>query len=523
MSRRPCRPISAPLVMVGVLAVGLGGGIAGAQDAKASGAGRENANATGFLERSKATGRILVFGTSDFATDEMLAGVVENGVLLQSAVRYMAEEPLASVRTAPTGSETRRELNDSTRRLLAGLSGEVRLTAYLTTNESPDAAASRKEIEELLRSFELTAKPHLRLEFVDPAKSEKAKAAAKAAGIQLINLATGSGQLRIERVFRGLVIEVGGKSETLGIISDVRGLESQLDGMISRLVRRGVSKVAWQKAAPAEPGRNDASSRTAAIPAHDPGRNMVKADELIRGEYATTTVDLASRVPDDVKVVVLCNADRLTGAQEFWLDQFLLRGGGVIAMVDGTLAKKSKERTDGDPLHREGNGGLASDIFEHYGFEVRKDVVLDLSCERVPYKSEILIYPPFVRVTRENVDSTHPITVELQHAVFPWTSSISLRPGAGVKALELVKSSAKSKSMAESLELEPGKLLPDTASEVEGWKAGFKNQYLLVGLLEGEFTSYFASHPIPSEIIAAHPEFAPAKDGVKPGSENRDP
>src|SRR5262249_22856906 len=198
----------------------------------------------------------------------------------------------------------------------------------------------------------------------------------------------------------------------------------------------------------------------------------------------TTTVDLKSKVPDDVKVLVLCNAEGMTETQKFWVDQFLMRGGGLIVMADGSAPQSMGGMGGGSPTMRAGNDKLPDDFFSHYRFKINKAVVLDLVGERVPYRQRILAYPPFIRITAASIDPSHPISASFRSMIFTWASSISLTPKPGVKGIELVKSSERSKHLENFMMLEPESLLPQTQAQVEPWTKEFKNQYTLVCLLE---------------------------------------
>jgi len=120
-----------------------------------------------------------------------------------------------------------------------------------------------------------------------------------------------------------------------------------------------------------------------------------------------------------------------------------------------------------------------------------------------------MIYPPFIRVTEKSIDSTHPISASFRSMIFTWASSLTLAPKPGVKAVELVKSSDKSKHLENFMMLDPESLLPQTQAQVDGWKSEFKNQYTLVGLLEGDFQSYFQAHEVPKEIVTGKPAVNP--------------
>jgi ABC-type uncharacterized transport system involved in gliding motility auxiliary subunit len=448
-----------------------------------------------FLKQSTKPVRILVIGSSDFGTDGALQGSPENAALISNAVGSMTAEGLSTLvvnKFSERTPETRYELAAETVRVLEGLDTDLRVTVYLTRSSAPAAFDRIRDVECTVRAFERNAKRHLAVEFVDPGKSAKAQAAAASAGFQPIMLQVGeAGGITVLKFYSGIVIEAGGRSEKVYTVMSTGTLEYDLARRIARLASRRSARIAWSAVGPPS------------ADAHAPSTDLAAADALLKEEYETTTLDLRSQVPDDVQVLLLCNAERLSNVQLYRIDQFLMRGGGMVVMAYGSVPRAGAG-ADGkpSPMQREGSDRLPDDFFSHYGFRIDRDVVLDLSCMRVPYKKKVTIYPPFVQATKENIDSTRPISANLGSLAFTWPSSITLVPKSGVSATELVKSSAQSKRLDGAMVLEPDALLPKSEGAIESWKKEFAHQYALAVLLEGRFESYFVTHPIPAEIGA---------------------
>jgi hypothetical protein len=485
-----------------------------------------------FLKRSTAPGRILVIGTSDFDSDTTLKVSTENAILLQNAAAYMAAGNLASIRMRPFDwkSGTQYTLADDTRRVLGNLDEEVRLIAYLSGDVASDFADIRRGIVEVCRAFESQAKERrLKLLIVDPDANDQLREAAEKSGIERINLAgPANAPATFKSAFLGIVVKSGDRIEKLQVIQDTVTLEYDLIRRIAKVTRRDPVKIAWQVGAPKplpmageSPGpilgiNHSGVADAARSDRHSPATDLHAMDDFMKEEYATTTVDLQSKIHDEVKVVVLCNVDGMSETQQFWTDQFLMRGGGLIVLADGNRVQDfgGAPRGNRNPFVRSANDQLPDDLFAHYGFTIHKDVVLDLTCAPILWQKEQLRYPPFVVTTFDGIDQSHPISANFRSLIFTYASSLSLAPKPGVVAIELVRSSEHARLLEDPMQLAPADILPDTQEKADAMKKDYQSRYVLAGLLEGEFESYFAAHPVPTQVIEPDPA---ASDGGSAG------
>lgn len=455
------------------------------------------------LKRSIAPGRILIIGSSDFITDSAVRDESQqNLLLLESAACYLAAGELATVALRKRGSTriTQEALSPATKRLLGSLDDDVRLTAYVSRRLPESAAETRGDLLALLSALSAGAKDrHLKVRVVDPDLDASAKEEAAGDGIEATNLESSDhGGLEVGRAYLAVVIEHGNRIEKLQFVTSSETLEYDLVCRIAKVTCREPARIAWQTVDPA-------STRKAAGEPHSPASDLHLVDEDLKEEYETTIVDLRSRVPDDVKVVILCNVEGMTGTQEFWADQFLMRGGGLIVLAGGSTAEGVASGPGGMPnaLHRRRNDELPDDFFSHYGFTIHKDVVLDRSCVMISWQGRGVPYPAFIAATVDNIDQNHPVSANFRNLTFMWASSLTLAPKPGVQATELVHSSERAKHLEDVMPLEPDTLLPRKKSDVESWLTDFHSRYLLAGLLEGEFDSYFATRPLPKEVREA--------------------
>jgi gliding-associated putative ABC transporter substrate-binding component GldG len=412
-----------------------------------------------------------------------------------------------------------------TKRILGKLDDDLRLTAYLSSELPPEFTNLRRDIEDLAREFESYAGGHLRVEIVDPNKNDTTLKAAEAAGITKISFqAADQSKLEVREGYLGMVIEFGDKTEKLPGITGVSTLEYDLVRRIAKMTRRDAVKVAWQVNDPFGGMEVPGMPRPPASDRHSPSADLREMDQALKAEYETTTVDLKSKIPDEVKAILLCNADTLTEVQRFHLDQFLMRGGGVVVMADGTQPMSfggMGPRGGGSPFMRTASEKLPEDFFSHYGFKINKDLVLDLSCLPVPVQvpgtpfQVLRAYPAAPVAISQFIDSSHPVSARFKDLAFLWPASIELDPKPGVKAFTLVKTTDRAKKLEGFIDVSFQRMQDENSDTFD--PETFKEQFLLAGMLEGSFQSYFVAHEVPKEVVEAETKSSESKADEEKG------
>jgi hypothetical protein len=163
----------------------------------------------------------------------------------------------------------------------------------------------------------------------------------------------------------------------------------------------------------------------------------------------------------------------------------------------------------GSPYMRSAAQKLPDDFFDHFGFKLGKDLIVDLQCAQIPMRSGdspfqvVMPYPAFPVAIAENIDQTHPLSFRFSDVVFLFGSSVLFAPKPGVKAFELVKSSKQAKKLEGFIDVAHRKLIEELQTE-EGART-YAGQFTLAGVLEGDFQSFFTARALPTEITEAKP------------------
>lgn len=156
--------------------------------------------------------------------------------------------------------------------------------------------------------------------------------------------------------------------------------------------------------------------------------------QLLRENYEVLPVQLEDGwVPDQADVLIVGKVGRLTDAQRFAIDQYLMRGGSVIALAGSYRIEAGR---NGISALRE-DGSLA-ELLAHYGVEVDDALVMDPRNAPFPIpvqerrggftfqRIELLPYPMFPDIRSSGFHRDHVALAGLNAVTVPWASPLSL-------------------------------------------------------------------------------------------------
>lgn len=162
--------------------------------------------------------------------------------------------------------------------------------------------------------------------------------------------------------------------------------------------------------------------------------NLVR--QQLMQSYTVEPVDLSSgRVLGDVDVLVVIAPQGLADMERFAIDQYLMRGGAVVAVAGNYIL--SPIQMGGGLTIEPVQDGL-KDMLAHYGVEVGDALVMDPQNEPFPVPIQRNVggmtvmeyqqvpYPFFVDVRREGMETESPIVSNLPAVTLHWTSPLEV-------------------------------------------------------------------------------------------------
>ncbi len=238
---------------------------------------------------------------------------------------------------------------------------------------------------------------------------------------------------------------------------------------------------------------------------HGGGSNYKIFQQILGESYNLKETDLSTgRIEGDVDVLLLVAPNDLTNRDLLAVDQYLMRGGTVIALAGNYLLDLSPQAES--LLVTEIDNGL-TDVLAHYGVTVGKSMVMDQQNEPFPIpisrdvggitiqEIEQVPYPLFVDVRPENMEKDSDITANLPAVTMNWVSPLLLDNAKLQKnrVSVLLKSSDQSWLRTET-DITPNfDQFPDHGFAFD---ADMQQQILAV-IVSGTFDSYFAHRPDP--------------------------
>ncbi|MCM1321051.1 MAG: Gldg family protein [Bacteroides sp.] len=384
----------------------------------------------------------------------------------------------------------------ATANTLAGLSGKVRMTLYVTPELSAFGIGGFDRLENAVTEAYAQANKQNRgrisFDRVEP-RREEIQSLVSRYGIQRISWqdktmpdGTGEGVL-------GLVLEYGDNFRAVplklmrGFFGDyaISGLDDLSDS-ITQALQSLVSK----------------TFAIGYITGHgelDPDNVQNGAgrfSQILSDRYECRPLNLAEAdIPTDIASIIINGPrQRYSDAELYKIDQFLMRGGNILVFADSF----EEVRPEGQaayyqmPQYIPIDTGLDA-LLEKYGVTVGKNYVLDKNCYEAMqqgYGKLPLYYAPLLQ--KDGLNKKHPVSKNLGYVLMVNPSSVDIAETQDADAsakntVVLAKSSSESWLMTDHINLNPMMMSPPAQDSMK--------QHNLAVIAEGKFTSAFDAPP----------------------------
>ncbi len=257
-------------------------------------------------------------------------------------------------------------ISDGTRQILGELEEPINLTFYFSDKAAKDLIALRnyaRRVEEMLKAYERAADGKIRLRLVDPEPFSEDEDAAAAAGLQAVPLSEGG-----EQLYFGLAGSNGvDDSQVIAFFQPDQEefLEYEISRLVQSLAKPERPVIGVLSALPVNGGFDFASQQPT------PAWMLVEeVRQLFQIESLKADVDL---IPEHVSVLLLIHPKNLPEPTLYAIDQFVLRGGKLLAFVDPFSEADTGMGMPGEGMER------ASDLeplFKAWGLRLVPDQVV---------------------------------------------------------------------------------------------------------------------------------------------------
>jgi len=407
-------------------------------------------------------------------------------LVLFAAVNLLAGATAQRFRLDLT-AEGRFTLSPASADLLATLDEPLTLRLYLSrllTDLNPAYAAHAARVRDLLEAFERRAEGRLRLEVFDPAPFSAEEDLAVADGVQGLSLNGAGGDL----VYFGLA---GRNStddrETIGFFSLERAAYLEYD--LARLV-----------ATLARPEKARIGSLGAAALSGDQASGFVPQTVYTLMQQLVEVVPLdasGGQVPADLDVVLLAQPERLSPAELYALDQFVLRGGRLLVFADPFSERQAaiaqQQYLPPSPADLSG----VAPLFAAWGFVLEPGVIAAdrLSARRVVAASQgrqvVTDYIAWLGLGPERFAAGEPLLQELSLLHLNSAGVLTPLPDATTRFQPLVSTSDEGTRLA----VEQVAMAPDPVALLAGYQS--LGPQVLAARVGGPVASAFPDGPPP--------------------------
>jgi len=324
-------------------------------------------------------------------------------------------------------------LSEGTKKMLRGLEAPVKVKLYISRGEQAMPVPLRsfaQRVEDLAREFKSVAGGNLAIEIYNPRPDSEDEDAAQLDGVEPQQLFSG------EQFYLGLTVSQLERKQAIPAVSAQRErlLEYDLARAIARVATAERPVLGLMSALPVLGERFNPMTRQSSEP-------WVLANELKRDFNVKSVSLMAETIDPEIKVLLVIHPRDLPEATEYALDQFVLRGGKLIAFVDPYAYFDQQP----SPMPGIGGGGTSSSLprlFKAWGIEMNPGKVI---ADATFYSGTgQRLTPTVLTLNRTAFNRDDVVTSQIETLLYAFGGAFDVKPAEGLKVIELVKSSANS-------------------------------------------------------------------------------
>ncbi|RLC53416.1 MAG: hypothetical protein DRI23_00290 [Candidatus Cloacimonadota bacterium] len=386
-------------------------------------------------------------------------------------------------------------LSKSSKEAVRSLEDRLVVKAYFSKNLPGEYADTRRTVQDKLSEYQAYSHGKLRYEFIDPADEEDLKAEAQKNQIFPASMrVVENDKFEVREVYMGLAFHYQGKSESIPLIQNTRGLEYDITKTIKKITAAGLKKVAFFTTAEAPPQ----------IPGYPQQNNDSYATlkQTISESYELSETKLMEEIPDGTEALIFAGIDDSLAVEQLYnLDQFLMKGGNILFFQDRVFADIQNQKAD--PIKSN-----LFDLLESYGINIGVNLVTDANCGQVNiqrqqgfFRMNTPVNYPFLPIINDvNKDNMIVKNIDIMQMIF--ASEIDTTRTNELNYEPLMRTS-KNSSLVSFPQLDIGLEQYMNKNLKVMFLDGAKN---VGGIFTGRFPSYFANNQEYPEAIQENPD-----------------
>jgi len=331
-------------------------------------------------------------------------------------------------------------LSAGTRAILAKLDTPVKIRFYCTQSEnaSPETVFLKsyaKRVEDLLSEYKQAAKGKIVIEKYDPQPDSDAEDSARLDGLEPETMPSG------DRFYLGLAVSMFDEKQAIPFLAPNRErlLEYDLSRAISRVVTPDRAVVGVMSPLPVFGMPSNPMMQRMGQQGQEPWALVTE----LRNDFTVKRVGMdVDKIDDDIKVLVVIHPRDISDNALYAIDQFLMRGGKMIAFLDPLPLVDTREQNQ--MLGAIPNAGSNLDkLLKAWGLSMDTGkVVADMNFKmqvggRNGQPQEA---PAVLSLTAVGINKDDVATSQIDNIWLPFAGAITGTPVQGLKETVLLKS-----------------------------------------------------------------------------------
>jgi ABC-type uncharacterized transport system involved in gliding motility auxiliary subunit len=380
-------------------------------------------------------------------------------------------------------------LSPGTKKILGKLDSRVTLRFYCSQSGNAMPPALRtygQHIEDLLAEYQQAGKGRIVVQKFDPQPDSDAEDSALLDGVDGQPTSAFGG----DKVYLGVVVSMLDQKVALPWLPPDRErlLEYDISRAIARVVNPTPAVIGLMSALPVFGSEPNPMMQRMGQSAAEPYSfvSELKKDFTVRDIPMT-----AAKIDDDIGVLLVVHPRDVTEATQYAIDQFVLRGGKLLAFLDPHAYFDQKHDQMAQVLGESSGQSSLPLLLKAWGLDMDLNkVVADMTfAGHNPQNNSLL--PAVLLVNKDGINKDDVVTSQIDNLVLPFAGAFTGKPADGLKETVLVHASPESE-LVEAITASIGE-----EQIVKDFKAA-KVDYAMAVRLTGKFKTAFPRRPAQS-------------------------
>lgn len=322
-------------------------------------------------------------------------------------------------------------LSQGTREILSKLEAPVKIRYYYTQGGNTVPVGIKtfaKRVEDLLAEYKAASNGKVIIEKFNPEPDSDAEESAALDNVEGQQTNTG------EKFYLGLAVSFLDKKESIPVLSADRErlLEYDLTSKISQVTQAKKPVIGLMAGLPVLGRPLNPMTK------QQPTEPWVIGSEL-RRVFDVRKIEMdVKKIDDDIKVLLVIHPKNITEEAEYAIDQFVLRGGKLVAFVDPYAYFDQQPDMQNPFGGNQAGGSTLFNLFKGWGVEVDQKVIADMT---YPSGSGPRLLPTLLSLTNEAFNMDDIVMSQVGTMLIPFGGSFKLKLPEGIKQEVLIKSS----------------------------------------------------------------------------------